>query len=381
VSVNEKLTAEEWKRRYEREKEKVSRLRGKLERAEEELERWRKGETVSAEEQVALRDESDMPTPNDSCCAPPPGSYDPKFGTDIASSASKSKTLYPTGRFPASESRNGPCSSGLVEPIPFSLASCSRPSLIRSHSSHSLDSRSSFNLAEEIEQMQTEAESRREEIQQLSKARQELQMELQKTELNAAELKNNLDREIAARQDLELATKDLNITLSKRNNDIDGLKSSLEGITAERDEMELTAKHSKIELERKEKDIANQKEENFNLAEEIEQMQTEAESRREEIQQLSMARQLLQMELQKTELNAIELKNNLDREIAARQYQSPKIHRIIKLEEDKLKLKKEILTLRLELMTSKQMTAQLERERSGAQKSGFKQDKQEDSEK
>jgi kinesin family protein 5 len=66
VSVNEELTAEEWKRRYEREKEKVSRLRGKLERAEEELERWRKGETVSAEEQVALRDESAMPTPNDS---------------------------------------------------------------------------------------------------------------------------------------------------------------------------------------------------------------------------------------------------------------------------------------------------------------------------
>ncbi|CAG7837954.1 unnamed protein product, partial [Allacma fusca] len=58
VSVNEELTAEEWKRRYEREKEKVARLRGKLERAEEELERWRRGESVSAEEQVALRDDS-----------------------------------------------------------------------------------------------------------------------------------------------------------------------------------------------------------------------------------------------------------------------------------------------------------------------------------
>ena len=66
VTVNEELTAEEWKRRYEREKEKVARLRGKLERAEEELERWRKGETVSADEQVSLRDEA-IPTPNDSC--------------------------------------------------------------------------------------------------------------------------------------------------------------------------------------------------------------------------------------------------------------------------------------------------------------------------
>jgi len=65
VSVNEELTAEEWKRRFEREKEKVSRLRGKLERAEEELERWRKGETVSKEEQVTLRDDA-APTPIDS---------------------------------------------------------------------------------------------------------------------------------------------------------------------------------------------------------------------------------------------------------------------------------------------------------------------------
>lgn len=66
VSVNEELTAEEWKRRYEREKDKVARLRGKLEKAEEELERWRKGETVSAEEQVSLKDESAAaPTPSE----------------------------------------------------------------------------------------------------------------------------------------------------------------------------------------------------------------------------------------------------------------------------------------------------------------------------
>ena len=46
VTVNEELTAEEWKRRYEKEKEKSSRLRGKLERAEQELERWRKGKKL-----------------------------------------------------------------------------------------------------------------------------------------------------------------------------------------------------------------------------------------------------------------------------------------------------------------------------------------------
>lgn len=41
--VNEELTAEEWKRRYEREREKVLRLRAQLQAAEAELNRWRKG--------------------------------------------------------------------------------------------------------------------------------------------------------------------------------------------------------------------------------------------------------------------------------------------------------------------------------------------------
>jgi hypothetical protein len=39
VTVNEELTAEEWKRRYEKEKEKSARLKGQLERLEEELKR------------------------------------------------------------------------------------------------------------------------------------------------------------------------------------------------------------------------------------------------------------------------------------------------------------------------------------------------------
>jgi len=41
--VNEELTAEEWKRRWEKEREKVARLKGQLNRAELELERWRRG--------------------------------------------------------------------------------------------------------------------------------------------------------------------------------------------------------------------------------------------------------------------------------------------------------------------------------------------------
>ncbi|XP_063975774.1 kinesin heavy chain isoform X1 [Diachasmimorpha longicaudata] len=63
VCVNEELTAEEWKRRYEREKEKAARLKGKVEKLEYELSRWRQGETVKLEEQVNLVEGPDVITP------------------------------------------------------------------------------------------------------------------------------------------------------------------------------------------------------------------------------------------------------------------------------------------------------------------------------
>lgn len=64
VCVNEELTAEEWKRRYEREKEKNGRLKGKVEKLEAELARWRAGESVEPEEQLDLQDVMEASTPN-----------------------------------------------------------------------------------------------------------------------------------------------------------------------------------------------------------------------------------------------------------------------------------------------------------------------------
>lgn len=44
--INEELTAEEWKRRYEKERDKNSKLKFALERCQSELARWRTGEKI-----------------------------------------------------------------------------------------------------------------------------------------------------------------------------------------------------------------------------------------------------------------------------------------------------------------------------------------------
>ena len=43
VVLNEELTADEWKKRYEKERDKNGRLRGVIKRLQDELSRWRQG--------------------------------------------------------------------------------------------------------------------------------------------------------------------------------------------------------------------------------------------------------------------------------------------------------------------------------------------------
>ncbi|XP_037034845.1 kinesin heavy chain-like [Bradysia coprophila] len=105
VCINVELTAEEWKRRYEREQEKNARLKGKVEKLEAELTRWRAGEIVSVEEQTNIQEAST-----------------PKLDGTVESSAPVSSAPVSSAPVSSAPVSSAPVSSAPVSSAPVSSA-------------------------------------------------------------------------------------------------------------------------------------------------------------------------------------------------------------------------------------------------------------------
>ena len=168
VGVNEELTAEEWKKRYEKEKAKVAVSKTTIEKLEEELRKWRSGVTVTAEDQQELGKGME-----ESISLPAPSQAKPTAVLDLGSSQ-----ISPEERNKLQEERERMYQmldekddeiqeqSGLVEKL--------KEQMLEQEELISATRRDYENLTKEMGKMQAENESAKEEVKEVLQALEEL---------------------------------------------------------------------------------------------------------------------------------------------------------------------------------------------------------------
>merc|ERR1719431_1531593 len=170
VGVNEELTAEEWKKRYEKEKGKVAIQKTKIEKLEEELRKWRSGVEVTAEDQFNIIDMEESMTaalPKQMLLDKPSAVLD--LGTSQISLEERNKLQEERERmYQMLDEKDDEIQeqSGLVEKL--------KEQMLEQEELISATRRDYENLTKEMGKMQAENESAKEEVKEVLQALEEL---------------------------------------------------------------------------------------------------------------------------------------------------------------------------------------------------------------
>jgi len=171
VGVNEELTAEEWKKRYEKEKAKNVVAKKQIEKLEEELKRWRAGQTVNAEEQLNLDDigmEESIALPSSQLKLDKPSAV-LDLGTSQISLEERNKLQEERERlYQMLDEKDDEIQeqSGLVEKL--------KEQMLEQEELISASRRDYENLTKEMSKIQSENESAKEEVKEVLQALEEL---------------------------------------------------------------------------------------------------------------------------------------------------------------------------------------------------------------